>query len=121
MTIAHTPECQGYNDASKAAIAAYFADWPDHCKRCGGWGGFHSTCDPSPAGVTLGHGTMEDFDTCPDCTEKGLCTRCMVGRLIFVDDPAGGETGLCRICGATDLTPGCPEPPECYCWTMEEP
>lgn len=117
MTIVHTPECQGYNDARKAEIAAWTDHWPDYCKRCGGWGGFASTSD---------HGTIVEFDTCPDCIDKGLCPRCgqelIIGPDVRAHPGLESITTLCPACRwRDDDTLGCPEPPECYCWAMDEP
>jgi hypothetical protein len=126
MTITHAPECQARLDARKAEIAAWIAAWPNHCKRCGGWGGFASTYDPSPSGVTLGHGVMHDFDTCPDCIDKGLCPRCgkelTIGPNVRAHPGLESITTLCPACRWQDNeTLGCPEPPECFCWIADDP
>jgi len=47
--------------------AEYRKQWPNRCKTCIGWGGATSSYDPSPAGVALSSGSMQEFDPCPDC------------------------------------------------------
>jgi hypothetical protein len=61
----------------EAEAAEYEKQWPNHCRTCGGWGEHRHSFDPSPDGVSLGAGSMEDAVPCPDCAEKGLCPRCM--------------------------------------------
>jgi hypothetical protein len=60
---------------------AYDSKWQHHCRKCHGLGGFLYSYDPSPAGVSLSPGYMQDFDTCSDCVEQGKCPRC--GKLIY--------------------------------------
>jgi hypothetical protein len=48
----------------------YESRWPNYCRNCNGDGGFYSTYDPSPAGVSLGSGFMVDFDTCPSALTR---------------------------------------------------
>lgn len=124
MSIEHTPECRDAIDQRNLEIATYVTDWPDYCRRCQGWGGSHSTYDPSPAGVALGPGTMDDFDTCPDCIDKGLCPRCGeslstgASMVAILDAP---PLLRCPACKWTDEeTPGCPEPAECLCWVQDD-
>jgi hypothetical protein len=118
----HTPECQARLDARADEIAAYRANWPNHCKACHGWGGGYTTYDPSPSGVTLGHGVMHDFDTCAACVDKGLCPRCGEelssgwSDLALRTEPPTTHCPACRW--RDDETLGCPEPPECLCWVM---
>lgn len=110
----HSKECQSAIDQRSSDIAAWEIAWPNHCKTCHGWGGFYSTYDPSPSGVSLGPGTMDDFDTCPDCSDRDLCPRCGVSL-------PHDFVASCKACGWTTDTPGRPEPAECTCWTFDEP
>lgn len=94
--------------------------------------------DPSPAGVSLGGGWMEDADPCPDCIEQGLCPRC--GRKCSFEPAGDNDTLSCPHCewdsqqaenhnawvslapqdmqeqclGAFDLH-AIPNEPECFC------
>ena len=77
----HTAECQRQCAERTAAREAWVAQWPNHCKTCQGAGAQYSTYDPSPSGVSLGSGQMVDVDVCPDCAEKGICSRC--GQVMF--------------------------------------
>lgn len=111
--IKHSTECQAAMTARTNETVAYLRAWPDHCRRCHGWGGFHSTYDPSPDSG-LSPGSMADFDTCPDCYDKGLCPRCLAPRTDDHDD------AHCQACSWDEWTDGCPEPAECCCWTFDE-
>ncbi len=62
-----------------ARQAAFDLLWPNHCQECRAHGGTWYSFDPSPTGSrapSLGPGSMEDFDTCSVCIERGLCPRC---------------------------------------------
>ncbi len=63
---------------------AYDLRWPARCGDCFGAGGGWSSFDPSPTGssapASLGHGSMQDFDTCA-CVDTGNCPRC--GNLLL--------------------------------------
>ena len=109
----HTEQCEEDRVRIEKVREEYVKQWPNYCRRCNGWGGFGSTYDPSPAGVSLGSGSMEDFDPCPDCGEKNLCSRCGWG----VDFSNAIET--CPHCGAKFMGAiGIPRH-ECYCYEIE--
>jgi hypothetical protein len=100
-------------DKSTNAIerAAYIKENPNYCKNCEGWGGFASTYDPSPPGVSLGSGSMQDWDACPECTDAGICPRCGAPYDIDLD--------TCLECDWTSMSPGLPPEGECLCWAEE--
>lgn len=111
----HTQACEETVKRYQREREAYEETWPNHCSACGGWGGKISFYDPSPAGVALAPGTMQDFDTCPSCIENGKCSRC--GQQTFTSD----EVTSCTGCGFDLNKPdGTPEAPECYCWEDEQ-
>ena len=110
----HTAECLKAQDDATRAGAEYDRRWPGHCRSCNGWGGRSYRYDPSPSGVALSPGWMEDFEPCPDCAEKGLCPRCMKATM-----PEDGGEGPCPACGWTPKD-GRPWIPECICWPGEE-
>lgn len=105
-----TSQCIENTKRYEKLLAEWTERWPKHCKNCAGWGGFSSSFDPSPAGVSLSSGTMEDAEPCPECTEKGVCARCGAKGL----NPETGE-GPCSLCG-WDYDDGEPSKPECFCW-----
>lgn len=101
------------------AVANYILRWPNYCRRCNGWSGFHGTYDPSPPGVSLGSGYMEDFDPCPECYDKGICCRC--GAVMFDPGIADGlDDDKCPKCGF-DFTNGEGIPPFFDCPDDLEP
>jgi len=107
----HTAECQERTRKLERARDGWIQKWPDYCKACNGWGGAGYSYDPSPAGVSLGSGMLEDFDTC-QCTDNGICARCAGA----VDDD-----GSCPHCGAEVLADGMPSVDDyCGCWWLEE-
>lgn len=76
--------------------------------------------DPSPAGVSLSAGTMEEFEPCPDCADKFRCPRC--GERSFFETIDDVEVGIddfndakCHNCGWTIEDGGLIEEPECIC------
>jgi len=71
-TIIHDERCI----ARIARQQAFDLLWPRHCKHCLAWGGQTYRYDPSPPGISLCAGIMEDFDPCPECIERGICPRC---------------------------------------------
>jgi hypothetical protein len=77
--IIHTAACI----RAMARQEAYDLSWPARCGDCFGAGGW-SSFDPSPTGssapASLGHGSMQDFDTCT-CVDTGNCPRC--GNLLL--------------------------------------
>jgi hypothetical protein len=113
--MAHTLSCIAWQQKMKAEHDAYVAQWPDYCQHCDGFGELRYSYDPSPAGVSLGSGHMEDADPCPVCIETGHCPRC--GKHVpgwEFDSLEGNET--CPFCGWNLESPGCPlEYDECDC------
>jgi hypothetical protein len=94
--------------------------FPNYCRACGGWGGHSYRYDPSPAGVSLSRGYMEDWDPCAECVEKGKCPHC-AGEIV---DRSGDGDWACPKCGWSEvpkspvgqiLANGLPEEPECWC------
>jgi hypothetical protein len=78
------------DDARIAHNEAYESQWPNYCRRCGGWGG--STFDQGhPYGATTAYETL--FEPCEFCTEDLICARC--------GEPGLGEDadGPCKFCG----------------------
>jgi hypothetical protein len=104
----HTEECAERIVSMEEQRASYRLKWPRYCRTCNGWGAFYSEYDPSPAGVSLGSGTMTDVEPCRDCSEMGVCPRCGYGNF----DP---EVFKCDNCGWTERD-GLPFAGECVCW-----
>jgi len=111
----HFKDCVEAQKRYEDAVEAYRKKWPDHCKNCGGWGGFYGEYDPSPAGVSLSPGHMTEFDPCPECMEEGICPRC--GEKVWDwNEVAEDAQGPCSNCGWTEgEDEGLPEAPECWC------
>jgi len=113
----HTDQCKKQHVDLQVERARYAAKWPNYCRKCHGEGFTWYTYDPSPAGVSLSPGSMEDCDPCPDCIEKGLCPRC--GQKVWdgIDDWENNEPVMCPLCGWDESEPdSMPPEPECYCW-----
>lgn len=67
--------------------AAWRARWPNHCKHCGGWGGFAYVQSHGP-------GLREPMvDLCDDPEDLRTCHRC--GELGCDED----GNGPCTACG----------------------
>jgi predicted RNA-binding Zn-ribbon protein involved in translation (DUF1610 family) len=111
----HTKECEQQFVERSAAIMTWINLWPNYCKTCSGAGASYSTYDPSPAGVSLSPGSMVDVEICPDCAEKGICSRC--GEPVW--DPDDIEYP-CPKCG-WDGKDCCPPESECICDFMDTP
>ena len=78
----------------------YDEQWPDHCPRCGGWGG-HTWYDSDTG--------LQDYDPCPECVEQGKCPRCG-GGIIAETYWDAGHFAVCDNCSWIEATtPG--EPP----------
>jgi len=107
-----TPECKERTKKAEAAIETWKAKWPNYCRKCEGAGDFCYSFDPSPSGVALSPGWLEDCEPCPNCTEKGICARCGANGL----NPDTGE-GPCQVCGWNydDMLQSMPE---CFCWEI---
>lgn len=112
-----TEECKKAFEKYQQVVAEYFRKWPNHCSECRGWGGFFSTYDPSPAGVSLGSGFYEDFDPCVMCVEDGTCPRCAG----ILEDIENFELP-CPHCGFEfdGSTDGQPPDFECHCDQVQE-
>ncbi len=106
----HSPECVAATERAQAARVAWAARWPNHCEACGGWGGATSYYDPSPAGVSLSAGFLQDFDPCAECSDKGRCGRC--GGPVTDDGP-------CPACG-WNCDDGMPQLQDGPCACVEE-
>lgn len=78
--------------------ARYAQAWPDHCRTCNGEGGFSTSFDPSPAGVSLSSGSMMEYDPCTNCLERSKCPRC-AGGVIAETYWDHGEEAICENCG----------------------
>ena len=91
--INHTPSCIVATTNYKRLRAAFAIYWSSYCTTCNGVGGSIYYYDPSPGGISLGAGWMEDMNPCPDCIEQGLCPRC--GKEFDQDS----EEATCPHCG----------------------
>lgn len=103
MTQGHTRQCDRATEAYRRECEEYIIKFPNHCKRCGGWG---YLADPY---------SDECDDACPRCLEKELCPRC--GGALSLDIEGLDE---CLSCGWLDCDEGLPEPPECDCFDEEQ-
>jgi hypothetical protein len=74
---AHTLACLYHSYKSQTARSAWMSRWPNRCSRCEGAGVLVSSYDPSPAGVSLSPGSIEETEPC-ECVELGACPRCGV-------------------------------------------
>ena len=111
----HTAQCQRQHVLLQVERAQYAARWPNHCRKCHGEGFTWYTYDPSPAGVALSPGYLEDYDPCPDCVEKGICPRC--GEQVWTAESwDSGDPVICPRCGWEEAKPdSMPPEAECYC------
>lgn len=113
----HTESCKKFRLAYEQRKLAYEAHWgKSYCHHCNGWGYTSYRDDPSPAGVSLGSGSMEFSDPCSFCVEIGACPRC---GLIALDE----DGNKCSNCGWVCMEAGSegldPEP-ECECWIDQD-
>lgn len=116
ITAYHSKECADAQRQYEEAVAEYKERWPNYCRECNGLGGHLDTYDPSPSGVALSPGYMTDFATCNACIEEGMCPRC--GEQI-----SDRDTEPCPNCGwnwGKNPNDALPEPPECFCWHLED-
>lgn len=88
----HSEKCKQLTEEYNRRILEWEREWPNYCKNCNGAGQFVSYYDPSPPGVSLGSGYMEDIDPCDMCTINSICPRCG-GRSL-----SGDGNGPCEIC-----------------------
>jgi|SRR4029077_2950159 len=108
----HSPECLAAKQLDDVWVVAH----PNHCKECSGRGEFTTTDDPSPAGISLGPGSMTFTDLCDACSGQGICPLCGETGLVEEDDESPNWS-LCSKCGEDyqkEKRPGiecfCPEP-----------
>ncbi len=67
------------------------AKWPDHCKKCGGWG-MHTAYDSVPYGST--YVNMPTSEACDAYEDEKTCHRCGKPGL-----QAETAEGPCFLCG----------------------
>ena len=108
-------ECKADFARYAEEIVAFGKRFPNHCTDCRGWGLHVSTYDPSPAGISLGHGYMSDVDICETC--RGTCPCCREPLPVDVDDSP--DHMKCVACGSTVGQDGLSDGPECLCWMNE--
>lgn len=111
----HDSDCWGLLEKSRMARQEWARKWPNHCQKCGGWGGFWSHYDPSPSGVGLSPGYMEQFDPCV-CWEEGHCPRCGEPCAMGSDHKDGKTIEVCECSWDTAKPDGIPGEGECVCW-----
>ena len=109
---------------------SYDKRYPNHCTHCEGWGGQTYQYDPSPAGISLGSGFMNEFIPCEHCYDLGTCPRCGTARAFQWEDIDDLCTNLpaCPVCGWSESymdangevqhDPGKPNEFECSCWEI---
>lgn len=115
--IEHTKQCKEWERKYQEQVAQFESAHPQHCHRCGGWGGHASRGCSVPYGSTW-VSLPDEWDTCPDCTDKGLCPWC--GEALDVVVSELYDLFKCPHCGWDEENPdGLPEPPECFCWDTE--
>ncbi len=109
--VKHYRDCILAMKAYAKAKAEFEENHPGYCRSCGGWGGHWYRYDPSPAGVSLAPGYMEDFAECPDCVDQGKCPWCGSEY----KDRMNGVL-VCGCGWSSDKeSKGLPEQPECWC------
>jgi len=115
----HTPSCQKRIDKITESREKFIAQYPNYCTKCGGSGLIGYSYDPSPAGVSLGSGSMYDCEPC-SCVEEGRCPRC-IGDLVFIQGvlPNEYDYSICPSCHWPDRDPnlceGIAEYDDCEC------
>jgi len=121
MTDEHTELCKQQHTRSSIERARYVARWPEYCIYCEGEGKMCYTYDPSPPGVSLSPGYMEDCDPCSECLGQGICPRC--GKEVWdyedwdYEDYSNDDPLTCPLCGWRESNPDClPAEAECLCW-----
>ncbi len=113
--VMHSPECLKAEAAYDKERRAFEKKYPNYCRACQGWGSRVYRFDPSPAGMSLSPGYMEDWEPCTECVEKGKCPRC--GSPLF-EKRNKPDTLHCRKCkwNTNEKFEGIPERPECECY-----
>ena len=107
----HSQKCKELVEKSARQIAMWEKRWPNYCRKCNGEGQFISYYNPSPSGVSLGSGYIEDIEPCI-CTENSICARC--GSNALNED----GSGPCQVCD-WNYDDCKPYPYECTCWEDE--
>lgn len=115
----HTGECWASMNAEWDKMDQWVREHPNYCRNCQGMGGFAGSYDPSPAGVSLSPGSMQEFDYCQECTEKGICPEC--GKQMFDPDTSDwSEMLVCPHCNWKEETAaGMPQGHQEYCPCQE--
>jgi hypothetical protein len=80
-----------YYDKARAEAEAFFAKWPNACKKCGGWGAHVFYESHGLPGIA-----EQLSDPCDDCTANDpvKCARCGAENTLSPD----GD-GPCKACG----------------------
>ena len=115
----HKATCATTQARCEKDRGAWRQRWPSHCPDCEGWGGDTFRYDPSPPGVCLSSGYMEEFEFCAECVCQGKCPRCGVN--VWTEDADFRADELtCPECGfVVDKDEGMPKAFECSCWEDE--
>lgn len=104
----HTLRCIQLQAEYSEKTREYLEKYPNYCRNCSGIGGFHSSYDPSPDGVSLGSGSIQDFDSCPECVENGKCPQCSTALYYGPEDPHdefSESHAFCALCEWSDQKP----------------
>lgn len=112
--LAHSPHCTAAYDR----YTLYKAQWPNYCKKCGGWGTVSWTENQSPIGS--GEYWPESFtDLCEACIGLHKCPRCGHQHPQSWNDFETKDDQVtidpCAKCGFTSEVHGLPDY-ECMCW-----
>lgn len=101
-TASYTAYCDSCCEKLSAELKIKQLDWeqqwPLYCKTCNGSGGTWTSYDPSPSGISLSAGTMQDFEMCPACEQSGMewgddglliqaCPRCSLMMPVESQEP----------------------------------
>lgn len=103
----HTPACAAETVTDIAAIEAWTAAWPRHCRKCLGRGYHEWTENGAPMGE--GYWPMPMSEVCETCFPN--CPRCGESRASDEEDRP------CLVCGWWDgnmAGDACPETHECW-------
>ena len=112
----HLESCEKRTKEVNEKRKEYDLQHPNHCKECEGWGGEEDYFDPSPSGISLGAGSMAEWDSCLHCIDKGKCPRCAAE---YPKDENGyfDTDKPCEACGFVECkTEGKPPENECQCY-----
>lgn len=107
----HTTQCEEMFAKHRESVEKYVKAWPNHCKKCGGWGGKSYWYNPAPGAP--GSGKLQDWDDCLQCLGTGHCPRC--------SSVLGGDEDFCTECKWSLSCTDCyPDAPECLCYMEDE-